>query len=148
MRLSNFRIRNFKALRDVPLPLSRFVCLIGENNAGKSSVMQALMRFIEGGKLDRSLFFDPSQDITLSAQIDNITDTDLGLIANSEHRSRFAAILRNGSITLVRRCPSDDTSRLRWMALCPLDPRFDAKSVDQLLEGKRPGSSFVSELAT
>ena len=88
MRLSNFRIRNFKALRDVPLPLSRFVCLIGENNAGKSSVTQALIRFIEGGKLDRSLLFDPSQDIALSVQIDNITETDLGLIANSEHRSK------------------------------------------------------------
>ncbi|UQZ30866.1 AAA family ATPase [Clavibacter michiganensis subsp. michiganensis] len=42
MRLTRIHIENFRAHEDTELPLSQFVCLIGENNAGKSSVLHAL----------------------------------------------------------------------------------------------------------
>lgn len=35
------RLRNFKSLGEVSLPLSKFICLIGMNGAGKSTVLQA-----------------------------------------------------------------------------------------------------------
>ena len=38
MIMSHLRVENFKGLREIDVPLSRFACLIGENNAGKSSV--------------------------------------------------------------------------------------------------------------
>lgn len=35
------KLRNFKSLGEVSLPLSKFICLIGMNGAGKSTVLQA-----------------------------------------------------------------------------------------------------------
>ena len=58
MRLSHLSVTNYKALRDVSIPLSHFVCLIGENNSGKSSFLQALSLFFSGSKLAVSHFFD------------------------------------------------------------------------------------------
>ncbi|MWJ01247.1 AAA family ATPase [Clavibacter michiganensis] len=42
MKLTNIRIQNFRAHADTTIPLSQLGCLIGENNAGKSSVLHAL----------------------------------------------------------------------------------------------------------
>ena len=59
MRLTEISIENFKGLFDVSTPLSQFVCLIGENNTGKSSILQALLLFIDGRKLSKDMYFDP-----------------------------------------------------------------------------------------
>ena len=46
MKLSELSITNYRALKDVKIPLSKFGCLIGENNSGKSfSFLRA--RFID-----------------------------------------------------------------------------------------------------
>ena len=42
MHISSIRIRNFRALKDVEIPLTRSTVLIGENNAGKSSVLDCI----------------------------------------------------------------------------------------------------------
>lgn len=45
MRIASVRIRNFRSLVDIRLPLSRGTVIIGENNTGKSAVLDAL-RFV------------------------------------------------------------------------------------------------------
>lgn len=40
--LANIRIRNFKRLRDVSFELGKTVVLIGPNNSGKTTALQAL----------------------------------------------------------------------------------------------------------
>jgi predicted ATP-binding protein involved in virulence len=40
MRLARVLIANFKGLREVQFEPTRFSCLVGENNAGKSTVLQ------------------------------------------------------------------------------------------------------------
>ena len=42
VRITLLRIRNFRSLVDVTLPLTRAVVIIGENNTGKSAVLDAL----------------------------------------------------------------------------------------------------------
>ena len=42
MHISSIRIRNFRALKDVEIPLARSTVLIGENNSGKSSVLDCI----------------------------------------------------------------------------------------------------------
>lgn len=127
MRLTHLTVKNFKGLRDIGVPISRFVCLIGENNAGKSSVLQALLLFVEGRKLEPSMYFDPDLPISIAVVIEAISDSDLSLIPNAEHRDRFREILRDGKVTLVRRYEPSGSSRLRWIARVPIEVRFGRK---------------------
>ena len=42
MRIALIKIRNFRGLRDIEIPLARTTVLIGENNSGKSSVLECI----------------------------------------------------------------------------------------------------------
>ena len=42
MQIATIRIRNFRGLKDMELPLARTTVLIGENNSGKSSVLECI----------------------------------------------------------------------------------------------------------
>ena len=42
MHIASIRIRNFRLLKDIEIPLARATVLIGENNSGKSSVLECL----------------------------------------------------------------------------------------------------------
>ena len=42
MHIASIRIRNFRALKDIEIPLARATVLIGENNSGKSSVLDCI----------------------------------------------------------------------------------------------------------
>jgi putative ATP-dependent endonuclease of OLD family len=145
MRIAQLTVQNFKALRDVSLPMSRFVCIIGQNNSGKSSLLQSLLLFVEGRKLNASYFYDESKDITISVRFEEVTESDLELLAE-EHRPRFEPLLVNNSVTLVRRYDPDGTHRLKCVTLVPSDPRFSAEQIDSLTKGKKPGNDFADEI--
>ena len=42
MHIASIRIRNFRVLKDIEIPLARTTVLIGENNSGKSSVLDCI----------------------------------------------------------------------------------------------------------
>ena len=42
MHIASIRIRNFRGLKDIEIPLARATVLIGENNSGKSSVLDCI----------------------------------------------------------------------------------------------------------
>ena len=46
--LTRLRVRNFKTLEDVDIPLGQNVVLIGPNNSGKTSALQALALWRSG----------------------------------------------------------------------------------------------------
>ena len=146
MRISELRISNYKSLRDVTIPMSSFVCVIGQNNAGKSSLLQALLLLIEGKKLNPSHFYDPSSDVVISAKLEEISDEDLELVAHAEHRERVRDVVVEGRLTLVRRYGTDGTSKLRWIKYFPKDERFSAGAIEALTKGKKSGPSFSGEV--
>src|SRR5660397_192538 len=111
MKLTELSITNYRALRDVAVPLSRFGCLIGENNSGKSTFLQALSLFFSGSRLAPSDFFDESQSIRIAVTFEDITDADLARLAE-EHRTRVAGIVKDGRLTLVRSYGTDGRSSL------------------------------------
>ncbi len=43
MKISRLRIKNYRNIRDVDVPLSDIVAIIGENNSGKSNLLRALI---------------------------------------------------------------------------------------------------------
>lgn len=86
MRLEKFVIRNFKGIKDLTLEWDDIIVLIGENNTGKSSVLQALQQFCKGDKLsDKALFHNEVTDrdhaIVLEGHFTDLSEADLGMPA-------------------------------------------------------------------
>ncbi len=145
MNLAKLSITNYRALRDVNIPLSRCGCLIGENNSGKSSFLQALSLFFSGTKLAASHFFDESKPIRIAVTFENITDADLGRLAE-EHRTRVADIVKNGRLVLVRAYGTDGKSSLIYNTLTPNEQRFSVGSISELVKGQKAGQTFVEKV--
>lgn len=145
MRMTNLSVTNYRALRDVTIPLSRFGCLIGENNSGKSSFLQALALFFSGTKLAVSHFFEESKPIRIAVTFEDIGDADLARLAN-EHRTRVAGIVKNNRLVLVRAYDTAGKSSLHYNTLTPNDARFSADSIAMLVKGQRAGQSFVNRV--
>lgn len=143
---TRIKIENFRGLRDLDIPLSQFVCLIGENNAGKSSVLQAVLVFLNGSTLARTHYFDEAKEVRIEIEFAEITATDLRRLAE-EHRPKISAILANGRLTLVRVFGQDGKSKLRYRARRPTDARFSDDAIDVLLKGKKPGQPFVTAVS-
>jgi predicted ATP-dependent endonuclease of OLD family len=57
MRICKFEIRNFKGIQNASFDWEDIVVLIGENNCGKSTVLQALQCFLSGTQLKDPAFF-------------------------------------------------------------------------------------------
>lgn len=117
MKLSSVRIQNYKGLRDITVPLSQFGCLIGENNSGKSSVLQALLLLLgaNGRKPGDADFFDKSLPIRIELQVDDIDQADLERITNEGHRASFAADIVDGSVRLVRMLEAGSGSKIQLL---------------------------------
>ncbi len=145
MKLTRLSVTNYRALRDVTIPLSHFGCLIGENNSGKSTFLQALSLFFSGSKLASSYFFDETKPIRIAVTFEDITDADLARLAD-EHRTRVAGIVKDGCLSLVRSYGTDGKSSLLYNTLTPNDPRFSADSIADLMKRQRPGQHFVNKI--
>lgn len=145
MRITHLAISNYRALREVEVPLSRFACLIGENNAGKSTFLQAISLFFSGSKLPSNNFFDQTKPIRIAITFDNITEADLARLFD-EHRARVRPLVTNGRLTLVRLYGTDGKSSLLYNAMTPTEERFSADSIAALVKGQRPGPTFVGKV--
>jgi energy-coupling factor transporter ATP-binding protein EcfA2 len=145
MRLTRLSVKNYRALRDVEIPLSQFGCLIGENNSGKSSFLQALSLFFSGTKLAASHFFDESKPIRIAVTFEDIGDADLARLAD-EHHTRVAGIVKNGRLVLVRAYDTAGKSSLLYNTLMPNDARFSAESIASLVRSQRAGQTFVNKV--
>lgn len=78
MRLKSLRLRNFRCYKDeVRLDFDDITAIIGKNDAGKSSIMDALNIFIEEAKLDKddaTKNGDP-RDVAIICEFDELPDT-------------------------------------------------------------------------
>ena len=86
MRLRRFEVRNYKCIEHVTLDWEDLLVLIGENNAGKSSVLSAIAVFLTGGAIkDASVFrrhqTDDANAIELIGHFDSLTDEDKAQVA-------------------------------------------------------------------
>jgi predicted ATP-dependent endonuclease of OLD family len=86
MRLRKFEVHNFKGIHEASFEWSDLITLIGENNSGKSSVLQALDWFLSGRQIrDEALFqnkiMDEDHTIELIGNFDNLTENEKKSIA-------------------------------------------------------------------
>jgi len=137
MKLTHMAVSNYKGLRNTSCVLSDFVCTIGENNTGKSSLLQALLFFINGKKLSKAEFYDPDNDILITIKVEGLTNEVLGRLSE-EHRAKFAPYVKDGTVVLARRYAQDGTSKLRVVTPVPQDRKYEDEKIDDVFKGKKP----------
>ena len=147
MKLSHLQVLNYRGLRDVSIPLSNFACITGENNSGKSSILQSLSLFLSGSGLKSSDYFDPTNEVTITVTLSDVTPNDLELLVE-EHRGRIAGLVVDGGLKLVRKYRTDGKSELGYFGLVPKAPRFTTEEVGKLIAGKKAGQLKEAVLGT
>jgi AAA ATPase domain/Overcoming lysogenization defect protein-like, TOPRIM domain len=142
VKITHLRIENYKGLHELDIPLSRFACLIGENNAGKSSVLQAVSLFFSGSTLPKTHYFDADSPIRIEVSFSEIADTDIDRLAE-EHRIKIRPIVKNGALNLVRLYGADGKSVLKYRKFLPREERFSDDKIAGLIKGQKAGPAFV-----
>lgn len=136
MRLAHVRITNFRAHSDTELPLPQLGCLIGENNAGKSSVLHAVQYVLEDKKLSSEDFRDPERPISVELRLEGIDEEDLRRV-NETHRDRVRDMLADGVLTIVRAQELDGKAESKYLKLGPRDPSWSQESLASTIKGKK-----------
>lgn len=96
MRISRIWIENFRAAKDLAVEFQSTTGLLGENNAGKSSILSALVLFFESSpRLQPDDFYarDTALTITVTIEFKDLTP---------EERAQFDGNLINGKLRVAR----------------------------------------------
>ncbi|MFH1952845.1 MAG: AAA family ATPase [Pseudomonadota bacterium] len=136
MKLAHISVENYKGLREIESNLSDFVCAVGENNAGKSSLLQALLLFVNGTKLSSAEFYEPDKEILIKVRLTGVTGETLSTLTD-EHRTKIEPYVDAENLVLARRYATDGSSKLRIVTLVPRDPKYHADQIDAFFKGKK-----------
>lgn len=135
MLLNSIKIENYRGLRDVCLPLSRFVCIVGENNSGKSSTLLALSLFITGSKVNETDYYNNTKPIRIEVEM-SIDENDLSKV-KGEQKDKILEIMTDNKLILVRRYEADCSVNFCYKKLMPVDKRFDEFNISEVIRGKK-----------
>jgi len=144
VKISYVNVVNYKGLKNITTPISNFICVIGENNAGKSSLLQAILLFLRGNKISKSEFYNPSEEIRIEVSFSGITDDALEVIAD-EHREKIKKYIKNGNIEFVRKYIIDGSSELRIVSDVPIEEKYSQEVINDSLRGKT-GNAIITHL--
>lgn len=137
MRLEAVSIRNFKGLREAHFEPTRFSCLVGENNAGKSTVLQAIVFALNRpAQLPRSVFYDETEPVVFTLRFADVTEEHLQRLAD-EHRPKIEPLVVDGALTIVIRYKAEDKVEVKVLRKVPTEARYKEESIDELLKGKK-----------
>lgn len=137
MRLERVSIANFKGLREVQLQPTRFSCLVRENNAGKSTVLQAIFYALNRpAQLPCSLFYDETVPVMFTLRFVEVGKNDVRRLAD-EHRQKIEPLVVDGAFTIVVRYKPDDKVEVKVLRKVPIEDRYKDEGIDELFKGKK-----------
>ena len=96
--LSYIRITNYRACKEVELPLNGFTPLVGQNNTGKSSILDAIKWVLKPEALVASDFFDAKLPVEVCARIDGVTQEIIDLLREPKHRTAITPYCNGGRL--------------------------------------------------
>ncbi|AQX00505.1 AAA family ATPase [Elizabethkingia anophelis] len=136
MHISNIKIKNYRGIKSDELDTSIFTCVIGENNAGKSTILLATSLFFSGSSLSKSDFFDEEEPIEIELTFSGINDGDINRLS-SDHRDRIKEIIIEDKLTLTRFYNTDGKSDLLCSRLAPKEGKYGKDVVGAIMKGKK-----------
>lgn len=136
MHISNIKIKNYRGIKSDELDTSIFTCVIGENNAGKSTILLATSLFFSGSNLSKSDFFDEEEPIEIELTFSGINDGDINRLS-ADHRDRIKEIIIEDKLTLTRFYNTDGKSELLCNRLAPKEVKYSKDVVGASIKGKK-----------
>jgi len=146
MHISFVKIKNYRGIKSDSFEASPFACAIGENNAGKSTILLATSLFFSGTTLGKSDFYDPEETIEIEITFSNIDEKDINRLA-PEHRERIKELMKDDTLILTRQYSNDGKSELLCSRMSPKDSRFNKEVIGGLMKGKK-GKEVSSGVAS
>lgn len=147
MKIEKIAISNFKGLRSAAFSPNTFSCLVGENNAGKSSVLQALVYALSRPtKLPVELYYDPNVPVEFRLEFEEVSERDLERLAE-EHRSKIAPLIENERLVLLVRYRVDRRLDIRVQRRVPIEDRYKEEGIAGAFSSKR-GAAIREALTT
>jgi putative ATP-dependent endonuclease of OLD family len=146
MHISFVKIKNYRGIKSDSFEASPFACAIGENNAGKSTILLATSLFFSGTTLGKSDFYDPEETIEIEITFSNIDEKDINRLA-PEHRERIKELMKDDTLILTRQYSNDGKSELLCSRMSPKDSRFNKEVIGGLMKGKK-GKDVSSGVAS
>jgi len=153
MKLDHIEVINYKGLAHASSKLDDFSCVIGENNAGKSTLIQSVLLLINGSKLSSHEYFDPKKEILITGTFSGLTQNILEKIGE-ENKKKIEKYVTASSIGLARRYAIDGSSKLRIIANIPTEAKYRDEKIEEALKGKKGKElgetlqAFYPEVAT
>ena len=136
MYISNLKIKNYRGVKSDKLEASLFTCIIGENNAGKSTILLATSLFFSGSSLSKSDFHDEEESIEIEITFSGIDQKDINRLS-PDHRDRIKEIINGDKLTLTRYYDTDGKSELLCSRLAPKEGKYSKNVVAEIMKGKK-----------
>lgn len=136
MYVSSIKIKNYRGIKSDELDASLFTCIIGENNAGKSTILLATSLFFSGSSLSKSDFFNEEETIEIELTFSDIKEGDINRLS-PDHRDRIKEIIIDDKLTLTRYYHTDGKSDLLCSRLAPKEGKYGKNVIGELMKGKK-----------
>lgn len=95
-QISELLIQNFRACKNVFLPLESYTPLVGQNNSGKSTILEAIRWVLKPSALTTGDFADTTKPVIVTACITGITEKLIKLIPEEKHQKAIGPYCTNG----------------------------------------------------
>lgn len=110
-RIGRVIVKNFRTCQSVDLVLSDLTPLVGQNNAGKTTILKAIKLLLSAdAKADGDDRWDNTQPIELVGKIEGITPAVLAAMADEDHRTAIAPYVVDETLWLRSQTSPD----LKW----------------------------------
>ncbi|RYH29639.1 MAG: DUF2813 domain-containing protein, partial [Alcaligenaceae bacterium] len=137
MKLERISISNFKGIRAQIFEPTKFSCLVGENNAGKSTVMQAVVYALNRPtQLPSSHFYDPAAPVTFELRFSGVDGGHIARLAE-EARQKIAALVIDGVLCLQIKYALGEKVAVTVLRRVPIEGRYQSDAIEDAFAGKR-----------
>lgn len=97
-KIGFIHIAGLRACHNVGIPLESFTPLVGQNNAGKSTILFALAWVLKPSALNASDFAKADEPVVVTARIDGITEDILRQIPEEKHQAAIMPFCKTGCL--------------------------------------------------
>jgi len=117
LKLAQLTLRNFRSIKEETFMFQSLSVLIGQNNAGKSNVLDAVSILLEGTSKDVTPqeFFSPDNDFAIEGVFSDIAEHLEAL--SPQHKPRVEACIDGNGAIKIRRIGSATEHSLSQMEM-------------------------------